>query len=156
MMPVTVPEFLHGDPRPINADFNTADATVTFDVGNLLLTSSGKVINMGTSQTVTAFLGVARQRKPAGTTGTALRLIGNSTDGKIQVDTDGIWRFPRSDTIALVIGDKMTTDGTTANTLMKAGDESVAMAVCVENEAPSSGQVKVKIMSRLVPQAFKT
>jgi predicted RecA/RadA family phage recombinase len=143
------PQFLYGDPRPVECAFDTADTTITFDVGNLIITSSGNATNMGTSTTVTNFLGVSAQKKAAGVT----QIFGNSTAGRLRVDTDGVWEYDRSDTIALNVGDVMTTDGTTANTLAKAGAESVSIARVVEPSAANSTRVRVKIQSRLVPNA---
>lgn len=157
---MAAPQYLYGDPRPVIAKFNTADATVTFTPGSLVLNSSGNIINMGTSTVTTNFVGCVAQTKPAGTTGTALRLTGNSTDGAIRVDTDGIFEFDRSDTIALNVGDPMTTNGTTANTLTKAGDESISIGrVAEETPATASGvvgRVKVKIQSVRFPAAKTT
>lgn len=155
---MTNPQYLYGDSRPVEVPFNTADATVTFAPGNLLLNSSGNAINMGTSTTVTEFIGAACQTKPAGTSGTATFLFGNSRSGVIRVSTDGVWEYDRSDTIALVVGDVMTTDGSTANTLTKAGAESVSIARVVQAVASgaANNRVKVKLQSRRIPAAATT
>lgn len=155
---MAAPRFLHGDPARVNALFNTSlgTATYTFAAGDFLLQNGATVGLAGTTATVTNFIGLAGQAKPSGTTGTALRLTGNSTDGAIQVCTGGIWEVDRSDTIALNVGDPMALDGVTANTLAKVGDESISLARVAEAAAASSARVKVRIMSRVFPAALKS
>lgn len=152
----TQPRYLYGDPCRVQSDFDTA-STIGFTTGDFVLQNAATIGLAGTSTVVTNFLGLVAQARPSGsTTGTALRLMGNSTDGKIGVDTSGIWEVDRSDTIALNIGDPMGLDGTTANTLKKVGDESIALAFVVEKAATSSARCVVRIMSRKAPLAPKS
>lgn len=152
---MAAPRYLYGDPGRIQSDFNTTD-TIGITAGDFLLQNAATVGLAGTTTATANFLGIAAQTKPAGTvTGTSKRLMGNSTDYKIGVDTSGTWEVDRSDTVALNIGDPMGLDGSTANTLMKVGDESIAIAYVVEKAAASSARCVVRIMSRKAPNAFK-
>lgn len=157
---MTAPCYLHGAPRPVEADFDTADATVTFAVGDQLFLSSGKVFPMATgSHTITTdFLGICAQRKAAGITGTALRIFGNSTDGKIRVDTDGEFEFDRGsgDTIALVVGDLMGPVSGQSQQIQKVGSETISIGRVVKNAAANSTRARIKINSAAVPAAKTT
>lgn len=160
---MTKGQYLYGPPRPVMAKFDTANgsSTYTFSPGDLVvLDSAGNVLPMGTSTVTVNFLGVSAQNKPAGTSGTALRLLGNNQPGLIRIDTDGVWMFPRSDTVALNVGDPVTTDGVTANTLKKAGHESISIGRVAEpvgsNANGENPFVKVKIQSAVFPAAKTT
>lgn len=154
---MAVGQYLYGPPRPVMAKF-LSSSTTAFTPGDLVLQVGDTISLMGTSTTVTNFLGVCAQKREGGTSvGMNARLMGNNKDYQLRVDTDGVWAFTRSDTIALSVGDPMTTDGSTANTLAKAGDASVGIGRVVEplgsNANGENPVVKVKIMSRKFPAA---
>lgn len=154
---MAVGQYLYGPPRPVMAKF-LSSSTTAFTAGDLVLQLGDTISLMGTGTTVTNFLGVCAQKREGGSTiGQNARLQGNNKDYQIRVDTDGVWAFTRSDTIALSVGDPVTTDGTTANTLAKAGDASIAIGRVVEplgsNANGENPVVKVKIMSRKFPAA---
>lgn len=152
---MAVGQYLYGPPRPVMAKF-LSSSTTAFGVGELVLQIGDTISLMGTGTTVTNFLGVTAQKREGGSTvGQNARLQGNNKDYHIRVDTDGVWAFTRSDTIALSVGDPMTTDGTTANTLAKAGDASISIGRVAEplgsNANGENPVVKVRIMSRKFP-----
>ena len=159
-------QFLHGDPRPVMVPFDQTDTTITFEPGSLVCITSGNLTNLGTATlaaTIATFAGVVAQKKTAGITGTALRIFGNNTDGQIRVDTAGEFAFDRSDTIALNVGDYMSPDGVTANTLKRistAGTASLSVGV-VREYAPETGsgivgRVRIRLLSRMLPSANPT
>ena len=147
----------HGQDRPVEVAFDTADATVTFTPGDLVyLNSSNYAQPMGGSTVTTAFLGIAAQKKAAGTTGTAKRLFGNNTDGIIRVDTDGVYDLDRSDTVALVMGDFIGPSGTGSQTVKKVAGETISIGRCVKAVAAGATRCRVKIQSAVVPAAKTT
>ena len=152
---MAAPRKVHaGDPRPIEAKFDTGDATVAINVGDLLIQTSGNVFPIGSGTVTTNFVGVAAQKKEAGTTGKFLRLMGNTADGVMRVDTDGVYDFDCADTIALVPGDPVGPDGN-SYTVKKVGNESIAVGRVVKHMAANAGRVRVKIQSNIVPAANK-
>jgi hypothetical protein len=140
--------------RPVEAKFDTTDGAVTINPGDLLIQSAGLVSPIGSGTVTTAFIGVAAQKKEAGTTGKAIRLYGNSTDGVIRVDTDGVFDFDCADTIALVPGDPVGPGGN-SYTVAKVGNESIAVGRVVKHMAANAGRVRVKIQSNVIPAANK-
>lgn len=153
---MAAPQYLYGNAEPVLAAFDTTDANIAFNPGDLLGLSSGNAVTIGTGTVTTNFLGVAAQTKKAGTTGTAIQLFGNSTSGVMRVDTGGTWEYDRSDTPALSVGDLMGTDGTTANTLKKVGAASIAVGVIVKPSAANSARCRIRVLSAKVPLALNT
>ena len=152
---MAAPRKVHaGDPRPIEAKFDTTDGAVAINVGDLLIQTAGLVTAIGSGTVTTNFVGVAAQKKEAGTTGKFIRLMGNTVDGVIRVDTDGVYDFDCNDTIALVPGDPVGPDGN-SYTVKKVGNESIAVGRVVKHMAANAGRVRVKIQSNIVPAANK-
>lgn len=144
------PQYLRGSTRAEMVPFDQTDATVTFADGDLVYEdASGYAQPQGSVTITTNFLGAAAQRKPAGTTGTAKRLLGNSTDGLIRVDHDGVWAYDRTDTVALSFGDLLAPTGTT--TVAKTSTESISVGRVAEAVAAGATRVKMKIQSGKYP-----
>lgn len=148
-----VGQYLYGPPRPVMANF-LSSSTTAFAPGDLVLQVGDTVSLMGTTTTVTNFLGVCAQKREGGsTTGQNARLQGNNKDYQIRVDTDGVWQFPRTsgETVTLSVGQPMTVDGSTANTLTTAGDASVCIGRIAEPVPGGQTWVKIRINSRKFP-----
>lgn len=146
-------QYLDGAVRPIFVPFDTTDATITIAVGDLLVLSSNKAAPIGTSTVTTSFLGVAAQKKAAGSSGTATWLFGNSEAGVIRVDTDGVFAFDRVDTVALKVGDLVGPGGTDSTSVIKVTSETCAVGVVAHDTRTTTDRVQVKIQSTKFPAA---
>ena len=120
----------------------------------MVIQTSGNVAPIGSGTVTTSFLGVAAQKKPAGVTGTALRLFGNSKDGVIRVDTDGEFTYDCDDTMALVVGDFMGPNG--SQKVKKVASETISVGRVAKPMAASAGRVTIKIQSAVFPAAKTT
>jgi hypothetical protein len=163
------PQYLFGDTAPVIHSIDSAKAINVGDlcrhqaIGGKVLKASDEAWSTDLAGTQTAFaqnfLGVSGQHKPAGAT----RVFGNSTDGAIRIDTAGVYEFNFNGVGPANIGDYVAPAKASGNALL---DDTVALTgngygsaianaigIVVERAENGATRVKVRILSRVSPQA---
>lgn len=144
------PQYLRGDPRPVEVPFDTSDATITYAVGDLIIFSSNFAAAIGSGTVTTAFIGVSAQKKKAAET----TVFGNSTPGIIRVDSDGVHEFDTDDTVAINFGDLIGPNGSQKVKVLLSTQETISIGRCAKTKpAGTIGRVQVKINSSIQPAA---
>jgi hypothetical protein len=141
--------------RVVEAAFNTADATVTFNVGDALVQTGGFVSPIGSGTATTNFLGYAAQYKPAGVHEKGVQLMGNSTPGRVRVVVDGHIDIDDTvdETVTLNVGDFVGPDGN--QKVKKVGAASISLGTVVRPKRVGETRVRIKINSAVAPAANK-